>query len=195
MNASLFPEHAPLWCACVVDPPWAQEAGGGGRGAQGHYPLLSTPEVREVVRRSGMWRPHDDAHLYLWVTNTILAEGDGHELMRALGFRPVTVLTWTKKHAGLGQYFRGQTEHVLFGVRGQGRAPQVLTASRSEGTHWLHTVERGEHSEKPARSYALVEARSHGPYLSMFHRGPPPRPGWLVWGDEAVAPLEVGGRR
>src|SRR5713101_8298118 len=54
----------------------------------------------------------DSAHLYLWTTNALMPTAVG--LMAAWGFEHKSILTWAKPHWGLGQYFRGQTEHVLF---------------------------------------------------------------------------------
>lgn len=55
-------------------------------------------------------------HFYLWATNRSLPKG--FALIERWGFRYVTTLTWAKPTCGLGNYFRGQTEHVLFGVCG-----------------------------------------------------------------------------
>ncbi len=44
----------------------------------------------------------DDAHLYLWTTNTFLEEA--HHVARAWGFTPRTVLTWDKPGLGPGPY-------------------------------------------------------------------------------------------
>jgi len=163
----------------VADPPWSCESGGGQvkRGADRHYPLLKPREcVRVIQQECPYWsRLADTAHLYLWATNRALALGHAHEVLRGLGFRPVTVLTWAKDQMGLGQYFRGQTEQILFGVRGETRL--------TDGTHTtLIEAPRGEHSAKPACSYEMVEAASPGAYLELFAREV--RDGWLCWGDE-----------
>jgi N6-adenosine-specific RNA methylase IME4 len=83
-----------------------------------------------------------------------------------------------RRQMGLGQYFRGVHELLLFGVRGQGYA--VKTDSRS--VRGGIAAPRQKHSEKPQAAYNLIEARSKGPYLEMFAREQ--RPGWTVWGDE-----------
>src|SRR5947208_25910 len=61
----------------------------------------------------------------LWVTNARLyadRKNSGPspwEMLRGWGFDYVTLLTWHKLGApGMGWYFRGDTEHVLFGIRG-----------------------------------------------------------------------------
>lgn len=117
--------------------------------------------------------PDENAHLYLWVTNNFLK--DGLWVMEQLGFRYVTMLTWAKDRIGLGQYFRGQTEQLLFGVRG--RLPAQV---RTQTT--LITAPRRKHSEKPDRAFEVIEAVSPGPRLEMFARTQ--RPGWDAWGNE-----------
>lgn len=182
-----LPGMEPLWRAAVVDPPW-QERGGGGRGAQEHYPLLTKEGVADVLWTSGLWRPHQYAHLYLWSTNSFLP--DAMWLMNYLGFRYVTNLPWVKPSIGLGQYFLGRHELLLFGVRGKGMDPSVYTG-RSDlpgvivADYGRDSRGRRVHSAKPREALELVEARSHGPYAEFFCRGTG-RPGWLTWGDQAT---------
>ena len=82
---------------------------------------------------------------------------------------------------GLGQYFRGCTESCLFGVRG--KLPYRLreNGKRAQGRTGLHAP-RGEHSAKPEKFRAVIEAVSHGPYLELFARRDVPN--WDVWGNE-----------
>lgn len=127
-----------------------------------------------------------DAHLYLWTTNSFLVEA--HELMAAWGFAQKTVLTWVKMRgdgsgpsARMGYYFRGATEHVLFGVRGRLR----LTTGKAVVPNVLFTPRVLKHSLKPQQFFELVERVSPGPYLEMFARQP--RMGWSVWGDEVTS--------
>ena len=88
-------------------------------------------------------------------------------------------MVWTKEgRKGLGQYFRGQHEILLFGVRGKGY--NVKTDDKTIGS-WINAP-RGRHSQKPSEFYDLIEARSHGPHLEMFARSN--REGWISWGNE-----------
>ncbi len=160
----------------VIDPPWPERGGGViKRGADAHYPLLSVADIGEVIASADLWTPDADCHLYLWATNTHLPAGVA--LMGRLGFRYITTLTWAKDRIGLGQYFRGQTEHVLFGVRGSLPVPPDQRLST------LFMARRLEHSRKPDRFYEIVEQVSPGPRLEMFARRR--RVGWDVWGNEA----------
>lgn len=90
---------------------------------------------------------------------------------------------------GLGQYFRGAHELLLFGVRGQGLDPSVCTDRRDLDTvllaPHLKLNEKVRHSGKPLHFYERIEARSHGPYLEFFARSK--RPGWTSWGNQLPA--------
>ena len=167
-----------MYGTILMDPPW-YETGGGKikRGADRHYPLVKTPDLPRVIIQSPEWNPADDCHLYMWATNSFLA--DAIWLMGTLGFKYKTNVVWTKEgRKGLGQYFRGQHELLLFGVRGRGY--NVKTDDKTIGS-WVHAP-RGKHSQKPSEFYDLIEARSQGPYLELFARSD--RDGWISWGNE-----------
>jgi N6-adenosine-specific RNA methylase IME4 len=187
MNLDLFadpsivgPPRVGEYRTLMADPPWL-EAGGGEikRGADRHYPLMKTDDICALPVRNWM---KGDAHLYLWVTNNFLP--DGLRVMSAWGFEYKTIVTWMKDRAGLGQYFRGITEHCLFGVRGS--IPYRLTddGHRLQGLTGFFEAPRAEHSAKPAQMREMVERVSPGPYLEMFARQP--APGWDVWGNECT---------
>ena len=166
----------------VMDPPWDWSDEGDvdhfGRGK----PRYHTMSLDEIAAQSLPLGARDDAHLYLWITNRSLPKGFG--LLEEWGFRYVTCLTWVKPHYGLGNYYRGQTEHVLFGVRGS------LPLLRNDVGTVLHADRAGEHSTKPDEFYELVETCSPGPWMEMYARRR--RPGWLEpWG--ADAPKEADG--
>jgi len=177
-----------LYRTIVADPPWEYNATKGlpTRGykpstAEAHYPTMRNAEMA-ALPVSVM--AADDAHLYLWVTNPRLygerysREVQPIDIMEAWGFRYVTLLTWHKLGpVGLGFHFRGNTEHVLFGVRGKITIPTNLR----EPT--LFAASKGGHSVKPDRFYEMVERVSPGPYLELFARRR--RYGWDVWGNEA----------
>lgn len=155
----------------VADPPWQYGNGSTRNAARKHYPTMTVPEVCALDVKS---RAHDEAHLYLWTTNNFLREA--FDVVEAWGFEYKTCLTWVKPQMGMGNYFRGGTEHVLFGVRGG-----LRTQSRSL-VNWFE-ASRGRHSAKPQHFYELVEKASPGPFLEMFARAR--RLGWTGWGNEA----------
>ena len=148
------------------------------RGADKHYPLMREHQIIETVIRCPHWQIDPDAHLYLWATNNHLESG--LFVMRALGFRYVTNVAWAKDRPGLGQYFRGQHELCLFGVRALGKGTVKRTDNR--GVRSLLSASRTKHSAKPVTFYDVVEARTLGPYLEMFARSE--REGWTCWGNE-----------
>jgi N6-adenosine-specific RNA methylase IME4 len=129
--------------------------------------------LKRAGMRAPVFRPALNSHLYCWVTNNHLPSGLW--LVDALGFRYITLLTWAKDRFGLGQYFRGQTEHLIFAVRGR------LPAKVKTCTTLLNS-KRGRHSAKPEAAYQAIEDVSPGPYLEMFARTH--RPGWDAWGNE-----------
>lgn len=177
---------------CIaMDPPWAERGSGKcKRGADRHYPVMGKTRIRDTVLSADVWRPAKHAHLYLWATNNKLV--DALWLMDQLDFRYVTNVVWAKASFGLGQYFRGQHELLLFGVRGDGQHPSVLTKRRDLPTcpglidHVRDGANRKVHSAKPAAFRRLIERRSKGPRLEMFARGTAPR-GWTFWGNQVAA--------
>lgn len=163
--------------AIVIDPPWdfcdEGDADQFGRGKP-DYAVMSIEQIKAlpVPKLSDI-----DCHLYLWITNRSLPKG--FTLLEIWGFRFITVLTWPKPSFGLGNYFRGQTEHVLFGVKGS----QPL--KRKNASTLLPAWKRGTggHSSKPVEFYEFIESCSPGPpYLEMFSRSKRKRKGWTHWG-------------
>lgn len=192
------PPQAGHYRVLYLDPPWPEHGGGQiQRGADRHYPLMSVSEI--VALPFGLWAGAD-AHCYCWVTNNYLPAG--FAALTAWGFRYVSMITWVKDKAGLGQYYRGRTEHCLFGVRGrlpyrtkadgkraQGQTVMYEAASPEEGSEpadlpTAFESPRGRHSTKPAQMRRYIELVSPGPYLECFAREP--APGWAVWGNEVA---------
>lgn len=169
-----------------ADPPW-NESGGGKikRGADRHYPLMKTKEIMALNIPSA-----ENAHLYLWVTNNFLP--DGLKVMEAWGFKYKTAITWVKDRIGLGQYFRGQTEHCLFGVKGN-LPYKLIDGKRQQGTTVIHAPRR-EHSQKPEEMRTLIEKvsdRDGFSKLEMFARRS--AEGWDVWGNEVESDINLNG--
>lgn len=181
----------------LIDPPWPERGGGKiKRGADRHYELIEVRDMPRVIYGSGVFELERDAHLYLCATNNYLL--DAGWLMGALGFRYLTCITWPKERMGLGQYFRGKTEHVLFGVRGRGKSPEVHTGDRTLSTLLEGAEHVRQHSRKPRQLYELIEKRSWGPYLEMF--ATEQRDGWDGWGSALKggfqsSPLDTGIKR
>jgi len=165
--------------ACIVaDPPWNERGGGKiKRGADRHYPLLTTPEIIKTILRCPFWLPAESSHLWLWVTNNHLL--DGLHVMKALGYTYLTNMCWIKPSFGLGRYLRGQHELCLMGRRGRPMAP-LETAKLVPS---IVQAPKREHSQKPDEAFASIRRVSPGPRVELFARVP--RSGWDVWGMHA----------
>jgi N6-adenosine-specific RNA methylase IME4 len=175
--ASVEPVSA-MYKTVVADPPWPYAAPGQIGKTLEHRPNrdkgLSAHGAGSRARYGAM------------ATNAFIVEA--HDVARAWGFRPITLITWCKVREDgqpsmkMGRYFRGCTEHCLFGVRGslRLRGPAASTALLTPRT---------THSEKPEQFYQLVEEQSHGPYLELFARRR--RAGWSAWGDEVDSDVQL----
>lgn len=161
-----------------ADPPWAERGSGKiKRGADRHYALMKTEDIIKLPVR-GLIDP-EGCHLYLWTTNNFLP--DALEVVEAWGFEYVTMITWIKDRQGLGQYYRGLTEHCIF-ARTQKRLPyKIVDGKRQQGVTGFYEPKR-EHSRKPEKMREMIERVSYGPRIELFARTK--APGWDVWGNE-----------
>ncbi len=158
----------------VIDPPWDWGDEGDNDQLGRARPDYNTMSIEQIADLPISKLSDTDCHLYLWITNRSLPKG--FSLIERWGFRYITAITWVKPHFGMGNYFRGQTEHILFAVKGS----QPLKR-RDIGT--VFNAPRGPngHSSKPSMFYDIVESCSPGPYLEMFSRSE--RDGWVSWGE------------
>lgn len=127
----------------------------------------------------------DNCNLYLWVTNNFLPEGLA--VMKAWGFEYKATITWAKDKIGLGQYFRGQTEHCLFGTKGH-LPYKVVDGMRQQGRTLL-TAPRPIHSRKPQEMRAMIEKVSYAPRIEIFARAV--APGWDAWGNQVDSDISL----
>lgn len=134
-----------------------------------------------------------DSVLFMWCVNTLLPEAI--ELMKAWGFKYKTMLTW-KKNKGTGYWFRGVTEHILFGVRGD------VSAFRS-GKENFHECRSGKHSQKPHYFRQLIsdvtkEAFTEQKKIELFGRSREgffpdyEYVGWDVYGNQVNGSVNLG---
>lgn len=160
----------------LIDPPWDWGDEGDINQLGRAKPTYQTMSFEQILNLPISELSEDNAHIYLWITNRSLPKG--FALLEKWGFRYVTTITWGKPSFGMGNYFRGQTEHLLFGVKGS-----LPLLRKDVGT--LLLAGRGEkHSSKPDESYRLIESCSPGAWLEMFARSK--RNGWASWGGEIV---------
>ncbi len=165
-----------VFTTIVIDPPWDWGDEGDHDQKGRAKPDYQTESFENLLARPVGEKAAKDAHIYLWITNRSLPKG--FDLLKAWGFRYVTALTWVKPHFGMGNYFRGQTEHVLFGVKGS-----LALKRKDQGTVFFADRGGSGHSSKPEEFYDLVESCSPGPYLDIFSRIE--RSGWTHWGEDA----------
>ena len=158
----------------LADPPW-KFGKGWGWGAGKYYTLMSVEDICALQVPSA-----DNAHLYLWTPNGMIEEA--LKVMRAWGFKQKTIITWGKTRSIFGYYFKGQTEQLLFGVKGI-----LPPLSRSETT--LLTASNQKHSQKPDSMYDKIEAVSPPPYLELFARQKHDK--WDVWGNEVKSDIKL----
>lgn len=195
-TATLDAKAAPAaFQSLMVDPPWPYDQGAqnderGNTKADNNW----TGRVSSVHRYGSMSIPElcalgadlpiaDNAHLYLWYTNAFVREAT--RIAKAWGFDQKTIITWVKTNAGTmkprgggaGYYFRNNTEHMLFCVRGSLKT--TMTSPPHTTTIYAPAA---KHSQKPAKAYRLVEDSSPGPWLEVFSRTQ--RPGWFLFGDQ-----------
>lgn len=165
----------------LADPPWEVDQVGR-KGASRHYPLMTIERIKAMPVSD---LAEANAHLWLWVTNSVLREG--YEVAEAWGFTVRSPLTWVKFRMGLGHYLRNATEHLLFATRGD--APVNF---RSQPT-WINAPVQ-DHSHKPEEQFALIERVSPGPYLELFaRRRPASVANWSVWGNEVDSDISIPG--
>jgi N6-adenosine-specific RNA methylase IME4 len=173
----------------VADPPWRYAYRAHVRGinasAEDVYPTMTFSDIA-AMPIADLVAP--DAHLYMWITNTKLFDVDDGwtipRIVEAWGFTYKTLLTWDKTGPlGMGYYFRGRTEHVVFATKGKAPIP---CAQREQNI--IHAP-NGAHSAKPDAFYDLVERVSPGPYLELFARRA--RFGWDYWGDQSLGTADM----
>ena len=152
-----------------ADPPW-KYGKGWGWGASKYYETMKLDEIMNLAVPS-ISAPN--SHLYLWTPNTLLPSAI--MVIIEWGFSYKTAITWMKNRSIFGYYFKGQTEQLLFAVKG----------SMPVNDRCLTTIIHGDirkHSQKPASAYDLIEKASPTPRIELFARQR--RDNWDAWGNE-----------
>ena len=175
-----------------ADPPWeykfskptASKGGSKGDGYSGgvnyYYGTMSIERIKNLKVDN---IADKDSVLFLWATNPLLPEA--FEVMGSWGFKYKTCITWNKERCkGMGYWFRGHTEHLLFGVKGKIKAFRSLT-------HNIKSLPVEKHSKKPEWFKQLIEeVGSDMPNkIELFAREK--TPGWDVWGNEVESDITL----
>jgi len=128
-----------------------------------------------------------NCHLYLWVTNPMLAEGLA--VTKAWGFEYKQLLTWIKTYAdnkltmGMGYYFRTTTEQCIFAVKG--KLPRIRKDIPS-----AFYAPRTKHSKKPDIFRDIIIQQSGDlPRIELFGRYRVE--GWDCWGNEVESDITL----
>lgn len=161
------------------DPPWTynDKCHAGKRGAGYKYPCMILPDLRKLPVQH-LAAP--DCLLAMWWVNPMpleaiwLAEHWQFDLKTMAGFTWVKRTKNGKRHFGMGNWTRANTESVLFAVRGK---PQRVDAGISQLVECI----KGAHSAKPVEVRLRLE-NLMGPVrrLEMFARDT--APGWTSVG-------------
>ncbi|HBV97753.1 MAG TPA: DNA methyltransferase [Desulfotomaculum sp.] len=170
-----------------ADPGWKydnQRTGGSHKsGAAQKYTVMS---VEEICRLPVPEISDRNAVLFLWATVPMLKEG--LQVMQAWGFNYKTKITWRKTgRLGLGYWFRGEIEELLFGVRGKIKAFRCQLPNFVE-----HPVLA--HSEKPEIFREIIETATartmeNRKRIELFARRRVP--GWNAWGNEIESDIDM----
>jgi N6-adenosine-specific RNA methylase IME4 len=177
-----------------ADPPWQyrDKANSGKRGACHKYLVMTMDDLCRLPIAN---IAADDCLLAMWWVPPMPAEA--LRVVDAWGFKLKTMcgFAWIKEtrnqqtdlfgryHFGMGHWTRGNTEHCLLATKGK---PKRVNASVSQ----LVIAPLRRHSQKPDEvAMRLVDLMGDVPRVELFARGE--RPGWDVWGNEAVNSIEL----
>ena len=138
-----------------------------------YYKVMNLEEIKKLpVQKIS----DDDCVLFLWATNPLIREA--LEVMEAWGFKYITMITWHKTNSkGMGYWFRGYTEHLLFGKKGKIKSFRSMV-------HNLQEAKFEKHSKKPDLFRKMIESvtKELNPRIELFARQK--IEGWDSWGDE-----------
>ena len=137
-----------------------------------HTKDIAALPVKDLIHKDG-------CHLYLWTTNNFLQ--DALEVIDAWGFEYITTITWIKDRQGLGQYYRGLTEHCLFATTKKRLPYKIADGKRQQGKTAFYAP-KSEHSAKPQEMRKMIERVSYAPAIELFARKR--YPNWDAWGLE-----------
>lgn len=161
-----------------MDPPWPEQGGGKiKRGADRHYSLMPVKDIMALP--IGELADLEGCHLYCWTTNNYLPAA--LECIKTWGFEYITTITWLKDRVGLGQYYRGLTEHCLFASTKKRLPYKMADGKRCQGATGF-SEPKTIHSRKPDCMRNMIEWVSYAPRIELFAREH--HAGWDVWGNE-----------
>jgi N6-adenosine-specific RNA methylase IME4 len=155
----LVPLLGTTFLTLVIDSPWESDWLSESAG-QTPYATMSIEELFALP--VAQWAA-EECHLYFWTLNNFMPVAC--EAVKHFGFQHRTIITWKKPRWGRGDYFRNQTEHVIFATKGD-------LHTRSDSIPTYFEAPMGEHSEKPEQFYDVVRKASYLPAGEAFQRKP-----------------------
>lgn len=188
-----------LYTTVLADPPWPYRDQTCRGAARRHYQVMTVDQIAALPIKH---RVTPNAHLYLWITKDMFMDAAHLPILEAWGFRHITRITWVKAKAfkkrvmcpcgckhrfwvedekgrtlqmGLGRYFRGVQEELIFAVRGRAPIPPSIRM-----VDLFFHPRTPKHSRKPEVFRERIEKVSKGRYLEIF--GETRRSGWDRWG-------------
>lgn len=170
-----------------ADPPWRYEnppMGDTGRSIENHYPTMDLDEICTLPVAD---IAAEDSLLFLWATAPKLAECQ--QVIEAWGFNYRTNLVWVKDKIGMGYHVRNAHELLLIAKKGSPPhpPPAARLSSVIEAPRTGHSVKPVEFVERIELMHADMFVSGSKPVaIELFSRDKP-RPGWVVWGNQAVA--------
>ena|SRR5437899_1200323 len=159
-----------------ADPPWEyKNKKTGGTLSSGSASKYSTMSMTELKSLPIADISEKNCIIFMWSTVPLLPEA--LQVLNSWGFKYKTMITWRKiMSLGMGYWFRGQTEHLLLGIKGK------VKAFRCQRPNFIQTKVL-RHSEKPYEFRALIEAATNlTPRIELFARQK--TEGWDSWGNE-----------
>lgn len=134
----------------VMDVPWQYNNKNTGgtllSGSDKKYPTMSLKQLEDLKSYLNKVMK-DNCVIFFWITNPFLEEG--LHLVKHYGFKYKSLITWVKNGKGLGYWYRGNTEHMIVGIKGK------LKAFHSQNINVFH-ADTKQHSQKPMKSYELI---------------------------------------
>jgi N6-adenosine-specific RNA methylase IME4 len=165
------------WRVFYADPPWdyGNERPLYAGDQDDHYPPMATEDLCALgIAEMAM----DDAVLFCWCTSAIL-HPDALQVLDAWGFEYKTTFIWDKIKHNMGHYNSVRHEILLVATRGS------CTPDHRKLYDSVLSIERSEHSRKPAIFYEIIETLyPFGKRIELFSRAP--REGWDAWGNEVL---------
>lgn len=178
-----------------ADPPWSYDNKKTGRsgisGAIEKYSLMTNEDIANMPITN---ITEKNAVCFMWATVPLMPEA--FATLKAWGFEYKTMITWRKiMSLGMGFWFRGQTEHILLGVKGKVKPFRMQVAN-------FYQTKVGKHSQKPHYfreliSKAVLKSFDEPKKLELFARSREgffpdyEYEGWDVYGNEVNNSIEI----